>query len=50
MGRTGSRSSPQPLDLEAELAQPFLREIDLSVFKGIDAVILANYPPANITI
>ena len=31
----GEVTAGQPLDLEAELAQPFLREIDLPVLKGI---------------
>jgi hypothetical protein len=31
----GEVTTGQPLDLEAKLAQPFLREIDLPVFKGI---------------
>ena len=31
----GEVTAGQPLDLEAELAQPFLREVDLPVLKGI---------------
>jgi hypothetical protein len=31
----GEVTAGQPLDLEAELAQSFLREVDLLVFKGI---------------
>jgi hypothetical protein len=31
----GEVTAGQPLDLEAELAQPFLREGDLPMFKGI---------------
>ena len=31
----GEVTARQPLDLEAELAQSFLREVDLSMFKGI---------------
>src|SRR6516162_11385224 len=31
----GEVTAGQTLDLEAELAQPFLRQVDLPVFKGI---------------
>ena len=31
----GEVTAGQPLDLEAQLTQPFLREIDLPMFKGI---------------
>src|SRR6516165_12789176 len=43
----GEVTAGQPLDLEAELAQPFLREIDLPVLKGI--FIAAAHPERELT-
>ena len=31
----GEVTAGQPLDLEAELAQPYLGEVDLAMFEGI---------------